>query len=154
MFLQTEYNTETMQITLKRKESKTITFKEGFQSEDFMIQQRINREEYEKYIFEEFESFLNSFKFQNWFSTLNKTEREQVSKMILTSKNNIYNYIQFYKDLKNKKCKSNTLKQKNKIFINKYIYLIAIIDNLPFISDKIKDETSRILFYHEIENKK
>jgi hypothetical protein len=135
------------EITIKRIEIKTVYFKENVNSEDFMIQQKINREKYQKYVIDEFDKILNSFKFQNWFSTLNQIEKQKMTDIIYECKNDIRLYVKAYYDLKNKVFKKKNLDEKHKIFISKYVKFIKILEDLPFLTDEYKKEKTSYLIY-------
>lgn len=150
MFLFIEFNLEKMEIIIKRKEVKLIRFDERIRHEDFDIQRKLNLEKHMEFMYKEFLDFLNSYIFQNWLSTLNKIEKQKITELLLNTKGNMNIFINDYDFQKQKTLEKKSLINKHELFLDKYINLIHIINNLPekspLVSLQMKERLENIIF--------
>jgi len=148
-------NLKKKEFTIKRKEIKTINFKEKINEDPIEIQKKLLRKKYENYMPDEFEKLLNSFKFKNWFNTLNKLEKEKMAKILIKSNYNPIECITEFKRIKQLNISKKHIKESQKSFLDKYIQFIKIIDSSPCVpSDYKEDVIAKIISLHEDEQKK
>jgi hypothetical protein len=157
MFLLIEFNLEKMEIIINRKEIKTIKFNERVKSDDLKLQRQLNNEKYMEFKYKEFEAFVSSFIFQNWLDTLNQVEKQKIKEILLDTSKGVSQLIEGYEYYKNKIYSKKSLINKNENFLNKYVKLIHIINNLPerspLINEELKEKMENIIFHDEWQKK-
>jgi hypothetical protein len=157
MFFLIEFNLEKMEIIIKRKEVKIVRFDERLKEDDIKLQRQLNHEKNIEFKYKEYENFLNSFIFQNWLDTLNKVEKQKVKELLLDTSKGINQLIEGYEYYKNKIYSKKSLINKNENFLNKYINLIHIINNLPekspLVSLQMKESLENIIFNDNLQKR-
>lgn len=148
-------NLKKKEFIIRRKEIKTISFKEKLNEDPVEIQKKLLSKKFENYIPDEFENFLNSFKFKNWFTTLNKLEKEKMAKILIKSNYNPIECVTEFKRIKKLNISKKHIKESQKSFLDKYIQFIKMIDSSPCVPSDYKENViSKIISSHEDEQKK